>query len=199
MNDTVSCNRVHDFSTDLNLPFAGYRENNSIQPRAEGSKGVYWSSSHYNSDSAYRMYFEASTINPGNAYSRASGLSVRCFKNSSTHTLSFYRYGKIEKTINRKRFEHINLSDKPAAPYGTTENWYTDPAKTKLFAFGDTSSITQDTTLYSKITCNDSTKQWNGDECVKETTSWIEGEDFFPLVVTGSDGSEVFTIMDRNL
>jgi len=73
-----------NFWIALKLPFAGYRFYTSAGVSYQGTQGRYWSSSRYNANSAYNLYFKSSSITPQNGYNRAGGFSVRCFKNSPT-------------------------------------------------------------------------------------------------------------------
>jgi len=71
-----------NFWKALKLPFAGSRDYSSAGVNYQGSNGFYWSSSRYTTSNAYNLYFYSNILNPQNAYSRAYGFSVRCFKNS---------------------------------------------------------------------------------------------------------------------
>ena len=62
------------------LPAAGYRVNFSGAYR--GNECQYWSSTRNNASTAYHLCFHNSTMYTG-SYRRASGLSVRCVKDSS--------------------------------------------------------------------------------------------------------------------
>lgn len=68
--------------TYLLMPFAGYRIYSSAGVNTQGSYGTYWSSTRYNSNDAYRLYFDSTALGPQGAGRRASGFSVRCFKDS---------------------------------------------------------------------------------------------------------------------
>lgn len=57
------------------FPAAGYGYGTSLLNR--GSYGLYWSSSWYSSDVAYRMDFNSSSVNPQYDSSRCYGFSVR--------------------------------------------------------------------------------------------------------------------------
>ena len=70
--------------TYLKMPFAGYRSNSSSSVNTQGTYGYYWSSTAYSADSAYRLYFYSSSLNPQHGNYRAYGFSVRCFKDSPT-------------------------------------------------------------------------------------------------------------------
>ena len=69
--------------TYLKMPMAGRRENDSATVNFVGSNGYYWSSTPYNTNSAYYLHFSRGSISQQN-YLRAYGLSVRCFKNAPT-------------------------------------------------------------------------------------------------------------------
>jgi hypothetical protein len=72
-------------SNDLLLPLAGLRQNGNGLPDGHGSYGFYRSSSPI-SPYAYRLFFYASSVSPQSYNYRASGLSVRCFKNFTDFT-----------------------------------------------------------------------------------------------------------------
>ena len=65
--------------TALKLPYTGFREKNGSFGYG-GYFGYYWSSSPYE-NLGYYMGFESGTIYSSDIYYRASGVSVRCFKN----------------------------------------------------------------------------------------------------------------------
>lgn len=66
--------------TYLKMPFAGYRNNSSADVSSQGSRGLYWSSTRYNSSYAYYFYSNSTTLNPQNTGGLANGFSIRCFK-----------------------------------------------------------------------------------------------------------------------
>ena len=70
-----------NFGIALKLPFAGYRRNSTAAVRGQGSTGQYWSSSikGYNSSS---LYFFSTSLSDDVETTRASGNSVRCFRDS---------------------------------------------------------------------------------------------------------------------
>ena len=68
----------------LKLPFAGLRNYSSAGIIGQGTFGNYWSSSHYNTNYAYLLFFGSTALNPQNYSYRAYGFSVRCFKDSPT-------------------------------------------------------------------------------------------------------------------
>ena len=71
-----------NFWIALKLPFAGYRYYSSAGVSYQGSNGLYWSSSRYNTNYAYILYFYSTALTPQNTDRCAYGFSVRCFKNS---------------------------------------------------------------------------------------------------------------------
>ena len=71
-----------NFWIALKLPFAGYRYYSSAGVSSQGSDGYYWSSSRYNTNTAYSLRFYSTALNPQDAGNRANGFSVRCFRNS---------------------------------------------------------------------------------------------------------------------
>jgi len=73
-----------NFWMTLKIPMAGYRYNSSAGVTNQGTGGYYWSSSRYSANYAYYLYFSSAALSPQGNYSRASGFSVRCFKNSPT-------------------------------------------------------------------------------------------------------------------
>lgn len=70
--------------TYLKMPFAGYRRAMSATAKVNnaGSYGYYWSSTVYNADYANGLGFSSSSLGNHGADGRASGFSVRCFKNT---------------------------------------------------------------------------------------------------------------------
>lgn len=72
---------------NLHLPFTGYRTQSNAVLYNQGSNGVYWSSSPYgsaNPNSARGLGLDSSHVYANDYGRRASGFSVRCFKNSFT-------------------------------------------------------------------------------------------------------------------
>lgn len=70
---------------NLHMPFAGYRSFSAASIYSQGSTGFYWSSSFTysaSSDNARYLYLDLSIVGVGYSQARASGHSVRCFKNS---------------------------------------------------------------------------------------------------------------------
>lgn len=70
--------------TYLKMPMAGYRYYWSSNVENAGTYGRYWCYTRYSDVNAYCLYFRSSSLNPQNGYGRANGLTVRCFKDSST-------------------------------------------------------------------------------------------------------------------
>ena len=60
------------------FPAAGYRNSNTGSMYNVGSYGSYWSSSPYNGNDGYNLYFSSGFVNPSSNYNRANGFSVRC-------------------------------------------------------------------------------------------------------------------------
>ena len=75
----------NDFKTAFLIPFAGGRNNSNASPSSQGSFGGYWSSSPNpsNTNDSYYLYFTSSNIYTQYDNSRATGFSVRCFKDST--------------------------------------------------------------------------------------------------------------------
>lgn len=63
------------------MPFAGYRKDSDASVGYQGSYGFYWASSPSESSSYARRLYLYSTLSVASLSTRASGLSVRCFKN----------------------------------------------------------------------------------------------------------------------
>ncbi len=82
------CKRLLVTVAVLEFPAVGYRDNNSTGTlNNAGTNGNYWSSTQYNTDNAYRMYFNSSNVNVDNPNKR-NGFSVRCVRQEFT-TLIF--------------------------------------------------------------------------------------------------------------
>lgn len=67
--------------TYLKLPSAGGR-NSSANIVSQDSAGFYWSSTWYDTNGAYRLLFNSSSLNPQNILYRVYGFSIRCFKDT---------------------------------------------------------------------------------------------------------------------
>ena len=57
---------------------SGRRDDFSANLINTGSAGYYWSSTTYNSCTAYYMYIDSSRVEPRNPYTRYHGFTVRC-------------------------------------------------------------------------------------------------------------------------
>jgi hypothetical protein len=68
-------------SNALKMPMAGYRSFNIAALYSQGSNGSYWSTSP-NGVSGYYVNFNSTVITPSGFNARATGYSVRCFKNT---------------------------------------------------------------------------------------------------------------------
>ena len=73
-----------NFWIALKLPFAGNRNYSSANVSNQGTDGYYWSSSQYDANNAYYLYFYSTVLNPQNHRYRTYGFSIRCFKNTPT-------------------------------------------------------------------------------------------------------------------
>ena len=71
-----------NFGIALKVPLAGSRNSSSADTSSQGSYGLYWSSTRYNTSDAYKLYLGLTNLTPWSRSSRASGHSVRAFKNS---------------------------------------------------------------------------------------------------------------------
>lgn len=73
-----------EFAEDFNIPFAGNRNYYDANVYGQGSVAYLWSSSPCSAHSNYARYLSlnSSNVSANNYVYRASGLSVRCFKNS---------------------------------------------------------------------------------------------------------------------
>jgi len=66
--------------TYLKMPFAGHRYYSSAGVNLQGTYGYYWSAYAYNTNYAYYLRFDSSTLSPQLWSYRAYGFSLRCFK-----------------------------------------------------------------------------------------------------------------------
>ena len=71
-----------NFGIALKLPKAGYRGGSSSNVNHLNSYGHYWCSSRYDASNAYSLNFGSTTIGTQSAATRASGFSIRWFKDS---------------------------------------------------------------------------------------------------------------------
>jgi hypothetical protein len=65
------------------MPFAGFRNNTSSTLNFQGSYGIYWMSSPFVHDlpeHACNLIFNSSSVDVDNKNRRATGETVRCFK-----------------------------------------------------------------------------------------------------------------------
>ncbi|MDE6482268.1 MAG: hypothetical protein K2L01_00675 [Rikenellaceae bacterium] len=69
------------------FPAVGNRNNSDGSLNNAGTWGNYWSSTQYNSDNAYNMYFNSSSVNT-DWNNKTNGRSVRCVRQEFT-TLIF--------------------------------------------------------------------------------------------------------------
>ncbi len=73
----------------MEFPAVGLRDNNSTGTlNNNGTNGYYWSSVQYDSNNAYNMNFNSSSVNPNNWNNKKNGFSVRCVRQKFT-TLIF--------------------------------------------------------------------------------------------------------------
>ncbi len=72
-------NSATAYASSLKLPSAGYRSYSSASITNQGSNGFYWSSSPIGIN-AYRLYFNSTNVYPTLSNYRATGFSLRCFK-----------------------------------------------------------------------------------------------------------------------
>ena len=63
-------------SSPVNFVLSGYRYSSTT--RSQKSAGYYWSSTAGDSDDAYRLSINSSSINPASNYHKYRGFSVRC-------------------------------------------------------------------------------------------------------------------------
>ena len=74
-NERKGCDIVGPNGNSIFLPAAGYR--NGVIECGVGSYGGYWSSSFYDGDIAYGIYFRSDSLYPQGISNRYNGLSVR--------------------------------------------------------------------------------------------------------------------------
>ena len=123
-----------------------------------GSYGFYWSSTAYSAAYAYNLSFNSSSLLPQNGIHRASGLTVRCFKDSPSLTLTFDSNGgsSVSSQTNFRWWQA--RSSKPTNPTranSTFVGWFADENLTQDFTFSSTTYVSEDTTVYAKWTCKD--------------------------------------------
>ena len=74
------CKRLLVTVAVLEFPAVGYRDNNSTGTlNNAGTNGNYWSSTQYNTDNAYRLNFNSSSMDTSNG-NKTNGRSVRCVR-----------------------------------------------------------------------------------------------------------------------
>ena len=142
------------FAAKLKLPFAGFRYPPNSNVVTQGEDGYYWSSTHYDYNNAYRLYFDSSNIYPQGDDNRVYGVSVRCLKDSPNpktfFTLSFdveTNGGTTTATsVTAKQWTVISLS---TSIYSASKAWYT-------FVWWNTNSWA--ITAQESITLNANTK-----------------------------------------
>ncbi len=69
-------------SITLEFPAVGYRSHTSGALGTPGTTGYYWSSTQYDSDYGYRMYFSNNSITPSSKYEKKLGHNIRCVRNN---------------------------------------------------------------------------------------------------------------------
>lgn len=157
----------------LGLPFAGNRNLSSAGVINQGSNGLYWSSSRYDTNYAYRLNFNSTALTPQGASRRASGFSVRCFKNSPTLTLAFNSNGGSSVTSQTNFKWWQPRSTKPTNPTranSTFVGWFKDANFQEEFTFSSTTYVSENTTLYAKWTYNEGySMSANGQKCEGST------------------------------
>jgi len=157
MGASATCSNWSDFRDDLSLPFAGYRYYSSAGVFNQGTNGNYWSSSRYNANYAYVLYFGSTALGPQDYDRRANGFSVRCFKNSqTTKTLTFY---VSDQKISSEKLEWRASALSELAPQSPErENaefvgWFEDGSE-EAFEFWSNTYLYDDVNLYAKFECN---------------------------------------------
>ena len=102
------------FINKFYIPFAGRRYSSAADLGDQGSYGLYWSSSPYESGSpnyAHYVYLGSSRVNAGSSIKRAVGLSVRCFKDSYVADPETSNLTDTQAWIEGKDFETISISN----------------------------------------------------------------------------------------
>ena len=67
-------------SKTLYLPATGHRVYNTGQVGLQGTNGLYWSTSVYDSIDGYRVFFTSSAVTPSDRAYYANAYSVRCVR-----------------------------------------------------------------------------------------------------------------------
>ena len=179
------------FWVDLKLPLAGERNGVSTNILFQGSSGRYWSSSplSYNpytnyTNESYEFAIDWSMIMGWNYSTRASGESVRCFKDSVPIKITYdIKWG--DTTFSNPWYitrwwespTNLSTSENTSRPNSIFGWWYT----TSWFDEGtqvlnNEISTDRDITLYAKWTCEDH-YHINGNACEKDTfqITWKDG------------------------
>ena len=80
--DGLSLTTWNLWKENLHIPFAGLRVSSNAGIINQNSLGYYWSSSASGTDAAYIIWPSSSSVWMNITYERASGFSIRCFKNT---------------------------------------------------------------------------------------------------------------------
>ena len=94
------------------IPFAGFRDRSNAF-LYQGSYGYYWSSSPYSAGSSIARYLSlsSSSVDASSYYNRASGSSVRCFKDSYVASPESSNLTDTQAWVEGKDFETITISN----------------------------------------------------------------------------------------
>ena len=135
------------WSLDFLMPRAGNRSNSSADLVNQGVGGHYWSSSRDSTNYAYYLRFGSASFSPQNASSRALGLSVRCFRNSPTPSLTLYPdwWKKAVITVHNGKIRKLWT---PTKSWKTFWWWYSDAGFTSQVHEWD--SVPSSAELYAK-------------------------------------------------
>ena len=82
-----------NFAT-LEFPAVGYRNTSGTLNEA-GTNGRYWSSVQNNTDNAYRLNFNSSSVNATNTNNKQNGISVRCVRQEFTTLIFLMHKGSL--------------------------------------------------------------------------------------------------------
>ena len=102
------------FQEYFKLPFAGGRNSSTADLKAQGSNGLYWSSSPLGSARPYGAHplaLGSSLVDAHGSNSRANGLSVRCFKDSYVASPETSNLVDTQAWVEGKDFETITISN----------------------------------------------------------------------------------------
>jgi len=108
--------------TYLKMPMAWRRWYNNANVDSVGSGGLYWSSSKFNANNSYFLYFDTRYFYPQNDNIPSNGYSVRCFKNKPTIPTSSWTT-LYQGSWNAWVF--YNATDWLISVSGDGTNWYT--------------------------------------------------------------------------